>query len=304
MALTCARCGAQNPEGNLYCQSCGNPLAAVPAAAAPPPYPPGAPPEPQAFVGPPPGIAPPVAGPTGYQAPTGYQSPYYAPSAPVAPVHRTPWMLIIAAVVALTVLMAGCGTALAILGNRGTANNSGPGVGTELPSPTPGVTPTPIASPTSAPLGATTESNDGVSVKVPAQWSVANKDVESITLSDPNSEGTVTVASGPSSPPQTAQDNKNTVDTELKTRYPDARNCPNTTTITTSFNGATGISWTMCFTLTQGGHSLPAAASLFAGANSTGSVYYAVLVLTRQDNLSAFLVKAKPVLQSVQWKLT
>jgi len=281
MALTCAHCGAQNPDGNLYCQSCGSPLAAPPAAAAPPSPPPG----PPGFVGP-----PPVAGPTGYQAPTGYQSPYYAPAAPVAPVHRTPWMLILAAVVALTILMAGCGTALAILGSRSTANNTGPGVGTELPSPTPGVTPTPIASPTSAPLGATTESNDGVSVKVPAQWSVANKDVESITLSDPNSEGTVTVASGPSSPPQSAQDNKNTVDTELKT--------------TTSFNGATGISWTMCFTLTQGGHSLPAAASLFAGANSTGSVYYAVLVLTRQDNLPAFLVKAKPVLQSVQWKLT
>ncbi len=277
MALTCAHCGAQNPDGNLYCQSCGSPLAAPPAAAAPPSPPPG----PPGFVGPPPGVAPPVAGPTGYQAPTGYQSPYYAPAAPVGPVHRTPWMLILAAVVALTILMAGCGTALAILGSRSTANNTGPGVGTELPSPTPGVTPTPIASPTSAPLGATTESNDGVSVKVPAQWSVANKDVESITLSDPNSEGTVTVASGPSSP-----------------------NCPNTTTTTTSFNGATGISWTMCFTLTQGGHSLPAAASLFAGANSTGSVYYAVLVLTRQDNLPAFLVKAKPVLQSVQWKLT
>ena len=66
-----------------------------------------------------------------------------------------------------------------------------------------------------------------------------------------------------------------------------------------------GAMATVCsILLTQGGHSLPAAASLFAGANSTGSVYYAVLVLTRQDNLPAFLVKAKPVLQSVQWKLT
>ena len=106
--MTCARCGAQNPDGNLYCMSCGTPLTAPSAVAtapmqgapsAPPPGPlPGPPP------GPPPGIAP----------PTGYQSPYYTPAGPVPPLHRTPWMLIIAGVVALVVLMAGCGTALAI----------------------------------------------------------------------------------------------------------------------------------------------------------------------------------------------
>jgi len=234
--------------------------------------------------------------------PSGYQSPYYMPVGPAPVIHRTPWMLIIAGVVALTVLMAGCGTALAILGNR-SANTGGPGIGSELPSPTPGVTPSPIASPTPK-LGATTASNDGLSVPVPMGWSVADKDNETIVLTDPNSEGSVTLASGPSSPTQTAQDNKNTVDGYFKSKYPDARNCPNTTTTAGSFNGAKGISWTVCFTITQGANSVPAAASIFAGANSSGGVYYAVMVLTRQSNLQAYMNESKPVLQGVQWKLS
>src|SRR5882672_10215203 len=99
MALTCARCGAQNPDGNLYCQACGTALTAAGAVATaalpgPPPGPP-----PGAYAGPPAGIPAPVA------APGGYQSPYYTPVGVAAPVHRTPWMLIIAGVLALTVLM-------------------------------------------------------------------------------------------------------------------------------------------------------------------------------------------------------
>ena len=77
-----------------------------------------------------------------------------------------------------------------------------------------------------------------------------------------------------------------------------------TSTTNTTFNGAKGISWTMCFTLTSGSHSVPAAASIFAGANASGSVYYVVMVLTRQDNLQAYLNVTKPVLQGVHWKLS
>ena len=233
-------------------------------------------------------------------SPSGFQSPYYAPTGPGVPVHRTPWMLIIAGVVALVVLMAGCGTALAILGNRA-SSTSGAGVG-DVTSPTPGVTPSPIASPTF--LGATTESNDGLTVPKPAGWTVASKDNESIVLSDPSGEGSVTVASGPSSPVQTAQDNKSSIDAYFKSKYPDSRACPSSTPANSSFNGAKGISWMVCFTLTDGTHSIPAAASLFAGANSSGSVYYVVMVLTRQDNLQNYLNIAKPVLQGVHWKLS
>src|SRR5438552_7078372 len=287
MALTCARCGVQNPDGNLYCQACGAPLTAPAAPAANAPLP-----------GPPPGMAPPVLA-----GPAGYGSPYYTPTGPTVPVHRTPWMVIIAGVVALVVLMAGCGTALAVLGSRGTAGTTG-GLGTaDVPSPTPAVTPSPVASPPTKQLGSTTESNDGLSVPVPSGWSVSSKDSESIILSDPNGEGEVTLASGGSSPPQTAQDNKSSIDTALKNKYPDTRSCPNTTTTTGTFSGAKGISWTLCFTLTNGVHSVPAAASIFAGANSNGSVYYVVIVLTRQDNLQSYLTMAKPLLSGVHWKL-
>jgi hypothetical protein len=296
MALTCARCGAQNPDGNLYCQACGTQLTAAGAVATTAPAAPPAPP-PGAFAGPPVGIAPPVAGPTGYQ------SPYYTPSGVAAPVHRTPWMLIIAGVLALTVLMAGLGTALAVIGNRN-SSAGGSGVGSPLTTPSPGVTPTPVASPTSKPGTTTTESNDGLTVPVPPGWSVASKDTETIVLMDPNTDGDVTLASGPSSPAQSAQDNKTSIDGYFKGKYPDTRNCPNTSTTNTTFNGAKGISWTMCFTLTSGSHSVPAAASIFAGANASGSVYYVVMVLTRQDNLQAYLNVTKPVLQGVHWKLS
>src|SRR5438067_12148940 len=116
MALTCARCGAQNPDGNLYCQACGTalPAAGAVATAPPPPAPPAG-----AFAGPPPGIAPPVV------AAGGYQSPFYTPPAVPGAVHRTPWMLIIAAVLLLTVLMAGFGTAMAILGNGNASGTCG-----------------------------------------------------------------------------------------------------------------------------------------------------------------------------------
>lgn len=292
MAVTCTRCGAQNPDGNLYCQTCGTPLAAVAAApSALPGPPPGAPPP-----GPPPGLPPPAPG----QA--GYQSPYYTPTGPTVPVHRTPWTLIIAGVVALTVVMAGCGTALAILGSRN-PNTPGGGIA-EVSSPTPaGASPSPVASPTSTTFGATTESNNGLTVKVPAGWAVASKDTESIVLTDPNSDGSVTLASGPSSPTQTAQQNKDQIDGYFKSNYPDTRTCPGSSTTNGTFNGAAGISWTLCFTLTSGAHSFPAAASLFAGANSGGSVYYIVMVLARQDNLQNYLTASKPLLQSVQWKL-
>src|SRR5713101_3776778 len=127
MALTCARCGTQNPDGNSFCQACGTPLAAV--VARPP-------------VGPPPVGPPPV-----------YQSPYYAPTAGgyQAPVHRTPWVLIVSAVLGLIVVMAGCGTAYAFLNAR---NQTSGGV---LPCPSPAGTPSPVQT-TTPPAGSSTAS--------------------------------------------------------------------------------------------------------------------------------------------------
>jgi len=302
MALTCARCGAQNPDGNAFCQACGTPLTAAAAgiAFAPPPGPPPGPPlgtAPGEIAGPPAGLAPPVQAMGG-----GYQSPYYVPTAPQAPVHRTPWTLIIGGVVVLVIVMAGCGTALAVIG-RSAATTTG-GLSSGLPSPTPVGSPTPLVTPTAPTSGPTTASNAGVVVPVPAGWTVASKDAESITVSDPNGSGFVTVASGPSNPAATAQQNKNQLDQYFKSHYPDTKPCPNTTTTSGSLNNAKGLFWTLCFTLTSGSRAAPSAAALFAGANGDGSVYYAVMELTTPpSNLQNVINESKPILQGIQWKL-
>src|SRR6266700_2454708 len=202
MALTCPRCGTQNPDGNSFCQACGTPL----QAAAPPPV-----------MGPPPNIPPPA-----------YQSPYYAPAAgmPYAPVHRTPWVLILSAVLGLVLVMSGCGTALAILNSRKANQASSSGLGSDLPSPSPAGTPSPVPSPSPTPTGPVKASTPTLSLTVPAGWQIANKDSESITLQSPEGDS-VTVASGPSNPAQTAQQNKDTVDKVFTDHAPDAKVCPN-----------------------------------------------------------------------------
>ena len=86
-------------------------------------------------------------------------------------------------------------------------------------------------------------------------------------------------------------------------KYPDTKVCPNTRTTTGSLNGPQGLFWTICFTLTSGSQSAPAAASMFVGTNTDGSVFYGVILLTRQDNLQNFLDEAAPVLKGIQWKL-
>ena len=299
MALTCARCGAQNPDGNQFCAACGTPLTAV-AAGIPTP-PPSSPPPPQGWQAAPP-PPPPAAGVAlAYASPPGYASPYYSPTgaAPQAPVHRTPWVLIISAVVVLIVLMAGCGTAIALLGGGKYSLNGGV---SGLPSPTPGVSPSPVASPT-LPPGATSVSNNGVLVPLPSGWTVASQDADSITLLSPSNSGSVTVASGPSNPKQTAQQNKDDIDKSLVSKYPDTTPCPGNKVTSGSLNGAQGLFWNLCFTLTASGRTIPAVASIFVGANSSGSVYYLVMLATAQSNLQSLTAESKPVLQGIQWKL-
>jgi hypothetical protein len=283
MAVTCARCGTQNPDGNQFCQACGTPLA---VAAAPPA--PGA-----VLPGPPPGPPPPQAG---------YQSPYYAPSAvgPQPPVHRTPWILIISAIVVLVVLMAGCGTAIAVFSNRTSGHGNSPGL---LPSPSPAGAPSPVASPSPVSKSRRTASNKGETFILPAGWTVQSQDDETILITNPNGDGSVTVGSGASSPAQTAQQNKDTIDKFFQGKYPDTKTCAGTKTTTGTLNGAAGIFWDLCFTLSSGGQSVQAETPLFAGANSSGSVYYIVLLLTSQTNVQTFIKDATPILQSIKWKL-
>src|SRR5712691_9961412 len=174
MALTCSRCGTQNPDGNSFCQACGTPLAAV--VARPPVGPPPVGPPP---VGPPPGAPSPIMGPPPGLPPPSYQSPYYAPGAGgfQAPVHRTPWVLIISAVLGLIVVMAGCGTAYAFLNAR---NQTSAGV---LPSPSPAGTPSPVQT-TTPPAGSSTASTSAESVTLPPGWAATNSD-PTLTVTNP-----------------------------------------------------------------------------------------------------------------------
>jgi hypothetical protein len=285
MAVTCARCGAVNPDGNRFCQSCGTPLTAT--VPAPPPAQAAVPAQ-AAYASPPP-------------APAAYQSPYYVPTgAAQAPVHRTPWVLIISAIVVLLVVMAGCGTAIALLGNRA-ANTNGGGLAAGVPSPSPEGSPSPIPSPIAT--GGATASNDGETIPVPAGWAVDSKDSETITLTNPDGDGSVTVGSGASSPIQSAQQNKATIDKYFEGKYPDTKTCPNSKTTNGTLNGAAGIFWELCFTIVSGGQSVQAAAPLFAGANSSGSVYYVVMLITSADNMQGLVTDATPILEGIQWKL-
>ena len=212
--------------------------------------------------------------------------------------HRSPWVLIVAGVVGLVVLMAGCGTAIALLNKAGTVTGS---ITADVPSPTPAGSPSPIASPVS--LSGPIASNDGVTISVPTGWVVDSKDTVQITLTDPSTTGVLTVASAESNPTSTAEQQKNSVDQEFTKMYPDTKACPNTKTTTGSLNGVKGLFWTLCFTLVSGSQSFPAAISAFVGVNGDGSTFYGLLLLSRQDALQSFVTEAAPVVKSIQWKL-
>ena len=302
MALVCPRCATQNPDGHSFCLACGSPLNAPPPAPAMPVAAAPASPftEPPAFTTPPAAAYAPPPPP-----PPAYQSPYYAPASGAIqpPVHRTPWLVIIAVVVVLVLLMAGVGTVLA-MGFARSGNQAASDI-KQLSSPSPAGSPSPVpsSSPTPAISTPSSASNAALTVPLPDGWVVDSQDSESITLVSPSGTGSITIASGSSSPLQNAQQNKATVDAFFKQQFPDTKTCAGSKTTNGSLNGVAGISWELCFTLTSGAQSLPAAALLFVGANPSGSVYYAMYMLTVASNMPAFSKECAPILKGIQWKL-
>ena len=300
MALICPRCATQNPDGNSFCQACGSPLNAPPPAPAMPVVAMPASPftEPPAYTTPPPAAFAPPPPP-----PPAYQSPFYPPGSGAVqpPVHRTPWLVIIAIVVVLVLVMAGVGTVLAV-GFAHSSNQAASDI-KQLSSPSPAGSPSPVPSASPSSTTPTSASNAGVAVPLPDGWVVEAQDSETITLVNPSSTGSITIASGSSSPSQNAQQNKATVDAFFKEQFPDTKNCTGSKTTTGSLNGVAGISWELCFTLTSGAQSVPAAALLFVGANPSGSVYYAMYMLTIASNMPAFSKECGPILKGIQWKL-
>ena len=223
-------------------------------------------------------------------------------------VHRTPWLLIIGAIVVLVLVMAGCGTALVLIGHNSASQTNSTGIKPlSLPSPSPagtpspGQTPAPSPSPSPASTSGTTTSNAGVSFTLPPGWTIDTQDAEGFVIMNPNGDGAVEIASGPSN--ATAQQNKDTVTANYTKLYPDTKDCPGSKTTTGSLSGAAGIFWELCFTLSQGGQSVQAELDSFVGANSDGSVYYEVLLLSSQNNMATFISETAPVRQSIHWKL-
>jgi hypothetical protein len=311
MALICPRCATQNPDGNSFCLACGTPLNAPPPA---PAMPVGAIPaspftEPPAYTAPAPATYTPPPPAVAYAPPPppppAYQSPYYPPAGgAIQPaVHRTPWLVIVAVVVVLVLVMAGVGTVLA-MGFSHPSNQAASDV-KQLSSPSPAGSPSPVPSPSSLPTISTpsSASNAGVTVPLPDGWVVDSQDSESITLVSPSGTGSITIASGSSTPPQSAQQNKATVDAFFKEQFPDTKPCAGSKTTAGSLNGVAGISWELCFTLTSGAQSVSAAALLFVGANPSGTVYYAMYMLTVASNMPAFSNECAPILKGIQWKL-
>ena len=213
--------------------------------------------------------------------------------------HRTPWTLIISAIVGLVVVMAGCGTALALINAR---NQSGSTVGSNLPSPTPAGTPSPTSPSTAGSGNAGSASTSAVSVTVPPGWVATNKE-PALQVTDPAGTGTIVMSSG-SQRAQSAQQMKDLADQTLTNQFPDIKTCPNTKTTDGTVGGVSGIWWELCFTSTSGGQSFAGAMTIFVGVNAGGTVGYAVILLTHASQMNAFITEAKPVLQSIKWKLS
>jgi hypothetical protein len=209
---------------------------------------------------------------------------------PQAPVHRTPWVVIISVVVVLLVLVVGVGATLALLGGKTSSS-----VGTVPDQPVPSASPLAFQGPT--------VSNSVVTVPLLAGWTVPAKDDTSITLADPPALATVFISSGPQDPKMTAQQLKAGLDAALKSKYPDTVECRSLKYTNGSIGGVKGILWRLCFTVVTGGRSLPAEGAMFVGANADGSVGYTVVLITAQTYMQNLTSEAQPVLDGIQWKL-
>jgi hypothetical protein len=197
MALVCARCATDNPQGNAFCVSCGAPLGGSPPMAPPDAAPPQAASPPPLLMDPAGGAALPPAAAAGGAPflPPGYlagSSPYLLPPPPpgAASVHRVPGAAIIAVIVAVLVIAGGGGVAYALLHKGGTTPAPAAGipvsVPTSAPAGRPGSAPTPPAStPLSGPSGSTggqTVDAPFAKVFVPSGFSVTDQESDAVIL--------------------------------------------------------------------------------------------------------------------------
>ena len=208
MPVNCSRCGAVNPDGNTFCATCGQPIAAaapgVPGAAGPPPAPvPGS-------TFPPSGTFAGGAG-TGGPPPGGFGGVPAAPpplpaTAPAARASRLSRNAIIAIAVVALLLIAGAVVVFAAISHGKSPSpgpTSAPHAVTPRPQPVQTTPPTPnptqsaLPSPTS---GSTTSPNPSPSASgfasytVPSGASIAQQSDSSVEIDSTSSNAQVFIA--------------------------------------------------------------------------------------------------------------
>lgn len=249
MAVTCARCGTQNPDGSAFCMRCGTPMAATPAQPVQP--------TPQ-YTPPPPGggIPPYQAPPPGAPYVPG-QSAYLPPPPGGTMVHRSSRNAVIAIVIVAVLVIAGGAVAFAALHVGGTTPRPHPTTPphpTSVPSSRPTAQPTlqptltPTQAPTTAPTNGPGPNGSGTTIDagfatvfVPAGWTTGNAHSTYIELEPPSKDGLIIVSSEsqPSDATNSGLDNA-LLKVDQQQYDPSAAFCPNYQTATGSLQGSAG----------------------------------------------------------------
>src|ERR1700694_4213942 len=278
MAVFCPNCGTQNPETNLFCQSCG---AQLPARAQAPVT--TAAPQPAA----PPAPAPAPSPATPPWAPS---SPYYTPTQPQT-LRRLPVGLIAGAVVALVILMSGVAVVAAAIA-KGSGNNPQPSPHANLGTGN-GPSPIPPARWWSNPSRCLT----------PAQgWTVKSKDDTSVLLNHGNPAGVAHFQAVKLSGSANATDVLQAIFDNLRKQAPDATICQQAQDLTAG--GVKGLYIVACFTSTpQGGQATKITDLIWGGVNSDGTIAYEFDALSADSDFNNFLNVVNPLQHTVQWKI-
>ena len=301
MAVTCANCGTQNPDGNRFCQSCGKPLAAAPvgATAAPP-------------AGPIPAPAPAAAPGGPPMPPPGYQSPYYAPQPGQAvAVQRTSAGLIIGIVGGLVLLMVAAMFLIGLLFLHSTPKPNPSPVAHTTTTPVPSTpapqtsapsTPTPRSTPTPTRSGGTNiVKTSSFQVNAPG-WKTLKSDSLSVTLLSPQQDGTLYILAGQLKQPSDTQTWVAAFLSDAAKKYPDATLCLKPAAET--HGGKDGIIAGACYTYTpQSGAAFAAADVLWASVDSNNNVFMYEVFCDAKNFDNVYNKETLPVIadSSLQW---
>ncbi len=308
MPVQCPRCQTVNPDGNAFCQNCGQQLTAAAGVAGPPQQPVVQQPVMQ------PGMPP--------------ASPYIQAPVQYAPMHKSNGMALIgAALVALLLLGGGGAAAWHFLGANQPTPQPSPVLPSPIASPTPPQaspspqpqtspspaespspqpSPSPQVSPSPGPLAnGICSTTNTVCVPVPSGWKSGAKDVYAFVISPDNAE-----VAALANHLKTPSDAKTIAADNIKSRAqqnPDLNDCNGGTSIKLTdvgFAGKNGVGYMICYTDTQNGNQPTAEIDLVA-TSADGSIVYLIAIFDTQSHISAFIKDATTgqVMNSVQFNI-